>query len=223
MHFARVVLQARNGKLAELVGFYLAHLATQACGEHDHLRVGSTDLVFEAAAGSPFYHFAFLVPGDRFDEALQWARRHVELLPDRETGGVVFDFDNWEARAFYFHDPAGNIVELIAHRGFGEHGRSGGFDPSELLGLSEIGLIGDGEEIANGLREIGLRLWDGVLSPSRLAFFGERATTLIVGDPERGWLPTGRPAEAHPVDVLISGMPAGEVTVGAHRIRCRSD
>ena len=37
-----------------------------------------------------------------------------------ETGELVFDFTNWDARAFYFHDPAGSIVELIAHRGIGE-------------------------------------------------------------------------------------------------------
>ena len=84
-------------------------------------------LELRAAAGAPFYHFALLVPGDRFDAALAWARERVELLPDRETGEVVFDFTNWDARAVYFHDPAGNIVELIAHRGIGEGGVTGPF------------------------------------------------------------------------------------------------
>ena len=55
----------------------------------------------------PYYHFALLVPGDRFDAALAWARDRVELLPDRETGEVVFDFANWDAMAIYFHDPGG--------------------------------------------------------------------------------------------------------------------
>ena len=82
--------------------------------------VGETMLELRAAAGSPFYHFALLVPGDRFDAALEWAREHVELLPDTETGEAVFDFTHWDANAVYFHDPAGSIVELIAHRGIGE-------------------------------------------------------------------------------------------------------
>jgi hypothetical protein len=34
---------------------------------------GPTGLEFVAAAGEPFYHFAFLVPGDRFDAAFDWA------------------------------------------------------------------------------------------------------------------------------------------------------
>src|SRR6478672_3873900 len=102
-------------------------------------RVGETILELREAAGSPFYHVAFLVPGDRFEAAVAWARAPVELLADAETGEPVFDFTNWDARAVYFHDPAGSIVELIAHRGIGEAGVTGDFAPSELLGVSEIG------------------------------------------------------------------------------------
>jgi hypothetical protein len=206
MQFTRVALEAPQGKLAELAAFYE--------------RFGSTALVFEEAAGSPFYHFAFLVPGDRFDAALRWAQGNVEVLPDTETGEPVFDFDNWNARAFYFHDPAGNIVELIAHHGWCKSGAQGEFDPAELLGVSELGLIGDGDEIAAALGRLGLALWDGALAPGGLAFFGERARVLIVAEPGRGWLPTGRPAESHPVDVVIAGLPAGEAVAGPHRIRC---
>src|SRR6186997_3481765 len=68
-------------------------------------RVGETTLELRETAGSPFYHVAFLVPGDRFDAALAWARERVELLPDADTGEPVFDFTNWDAKAIYFHDP----------------------------------------------------------------------------------------------------------------------
>ncbi len=182
---------------------------------------GETELVFAGTPGNPFYHFAFLIPGNRFDAALTWAQAQLDLLPDRETGELVYDFDNWNARAFYFHDPADNIVELIAHNGVGESGASGAFEPSELLGLSEVGLIGNSAEIAGGLETVGIELWDGVVSPGGLAFLGERARTLIVAEPGRGWLPTGRSAEPHPVDVLITGLPDAEIVVGGHRIRCR--
>ena len=226
MDFARVTLQAPNGRLAELTAFYATQLAAVTASEQGELRIGATVLVFADAPGDPFYHFAFLVPGDRFDAAMQWAQPHVDLLPDAESGDVVVEFDNWDARAFYFHDPVGNIVEMIAHNGLCESGATGAFDPSELLGVSEIGLIGNSDEIAASLERIGLRLCDGALLPGRLAFFGERAKTLIVASPGRGWLPTGRPAEVHPIDVVITGKPAGAVVVGPHRIQClpqRSD
>ena len=55
----------------------------------------------------------------------------------------MFDFDNWDARAVYFEDPAGNIVELIAHHGLEENDRMGRSRRSELVGFSELGLVGD--------------------------------------------------------------------------------
>jgi hypothetical protein len=179
------------------------------------LTIGTGEGVLELApaAGLPFYHFAFLVPGDRFEPALAWAGDRVGLLPDPETGEAVFDFTNWDAKAIYFHDPAGNIVELIAHRGMGESGASGPFAPSELLGLSEIGLVCDPPSLAEGLeRELGLVVWEGsVEGEGRLAFVGAKARTLILCRPGRPWLPTGRPAEAHPVEVTLSGASEGFV------------
>ena len=61
--------------------------------------VGESTLELHPSAGMPYYHFALLVPGDRFDAALAWIGDRVELLPDRETGDVVFDFTNWDAQA----------------------------------------------------------------------------------------------------------------------------
>lgn len=217
MHFERLSLQVPEHAHEDLVSFYRANLAT---GENGDLRIGVTALSLEAVAGSPFYHLAFLVPGDRFDAALAWAQTRFPLLPDPGSGQVAFEFENWNARAFYFHDAASNIVELIAHAGVGENHESGPFNPSELLGLSEIGLVGNAAEIAAGLEELGLPLWAGATSQGQLAFLGERAQTVIVTEPARGWLPTGRPAEAHPVGVTIVGKPAAEITLGAHRIRC---
>ena len=117
-------LGAPAALLPELASFYgdLVGSGPAAPAGGVTVRVGETILELREAAGSPFYHVAFLVPGDRFDAALAWVREHVELLPDTETGEPVFDFTNWDAKAVYFHDPAGNIVELIAHRGVGEAG-----------------------------------------------------------------------------------------------------
>ena len=96
-----------------------------------------------------------------------------------------------------------NIVELIAHRGLDHNGRQGDFRRAELLGVSELGLVGAPSSLAAGLAEYGLELWEGSLEPGRLAFVGEKGRTLILAPPGRGWLPTGRPAEPHPVDVLL--------------------
>src|SRR5690349_4363822 len=123
-------LGAPAALLPELAAFYGSLLGSDPAAPDPtavSARVGETTLELRKAAGSPFYHVAFLVPGDRFEAALAWAGEHVELLPDTETGEVVFDFTNWDAKAVYFHDPAGSIVELIAHRGVGEAGVTGDF------------------------------------------------------------------------------------------------
>src|SRR6478609_2138490 len=152
--FVHLRLAAPAALLPELARFY-GDLLDQSAGATEGgtvaVRVGETALELRATAGSPFYHFAFLVPGDRFDAALAWARDHVELLEDAETGEEVFDFTNWDATAVYFHDPAGSIVELIAHHGVGESGATGVFSPDELVGLSEVGLVCDPPSLAEEL------------------------------------------------------------------------
>ena len=186
------------------------------------LPIGETAVELVADRGAPFYHFALLVPGDRFDAALAWAAGRTELLPDRESGDVRFEFESWAASACYFHDPAGNVVELIAHRGIAESGEEGEFAAAELVGLSELGLVGDPSSLASKLSaRLGLRLWDGrVGEPGRLGFVGERARTLILSPPSRAWMPTGKKVEPHRVEALLAGPTEGEMEEGpAYRLR----
>lgn len=219
MDFLRVSLQTSRETLSAVRDFYGGKLGFASRGA-DRYAIGAAELTFEAVGGEPFYHFALLVPGDRFYAARAWAGERVDLLPGGDIEEVVFDFDNWNALACYFLDPAGNVVELIAHRRVGQSGAAGGFHASELLGFSELGLVGNTTEMARSLAQLRLGLWDGELDePGRLAFLGERARTLILSPEGRGWLPTGRPAEPHPVDVALTGPPIGEVTTAGHRVR----
>ena len=180
---------------------------------------GASGLDFTPGEGGPFYHFAFLVPGDRFDAAFRWAKEHFEMLPRPSSGELVFDFCFWDALACYFRDPAGSIGELIAHRGIGERGTSGPFSGEELLGLSEVGLVGDVKSMARDLEQLDLHIWSGSTDdPDSLAFVGEKARTLILCPVGRSWMPLDRLAEPHPVDATLSGPGQGEVTTGGHRI-----
>jgi catechol 2,3-dioxygenase-like lactoylglutathione lyase family enzyme len=226
MYFLHVRLHAPARSLPALADFYGASLGMPLLEQtpaSSAVAVGETRLEFLASPVEPFYHFALLAPGNRFDEVLEWVTERTELLPDRDTGEVVFDFANWAAKACYFHDPAGNIVELIAHRGIGETRAQGSFAAGELLGVSELGLVGDPAAIASVLaHRLGLELWDGTIEvEGRLAFVGERARTLILCPAGRPWLPTGRPAEAHPVDVVVSGSPEAEASIAGALYRIR--
>jgi D-alanyl-D-alanine carboxypeptidase len=192
MRFAEVTLSAP----LDMRDFYGGELGLPLAG--DAIAIGETRLRFEVEEGGAFYHFALLVPGDRFAAALEWAQQRVDLLGD------VFDFENWDAEAVYFHDPASSIVELIAHHGLEESGRSGPFAAAELVGFSELGIVGDRKSLLRELETEGLELWSGAVDePDRLAFVGEKGRTLILASPGRGWLPTDRPAEPHPVEYRL--------------------
>ena len=207
MRIVRLELGAPAGRLDALRSFY-GHELGFAIGELDTgfaLRVGGAELVFRAAGGEPFHHFALLVPDGRFDAAVRWLETGVEALRGRD-GNTVFDFSAWEARALYFHDPAGNIVELIEHAGLAANGRppDDDFAPGELAGISEAALIAAdpaarAEQIAAGT---GVPVWDGDESAGIL-FAGERGHTLVISRTGRGLMPTRRPGEEHPLAVTI--------------------
>lgn len=209
MRFTEVTLAGPAG----LPAFYRDVLGLPLDG--DGIRIGETTLRFEPAGGEPFYHFALLVPGDRFDAAHAWARKKVDVLPDPGSGDEVFDFSNNAAKAFYFHDPAHNIVELNAKRGIGEKGKRGEFAAEELLGLAELGIVGDPAELLVELESLGLEVWQGSLDePGRLLFVGDRRCTFILAPRGRGWLPLGRPADPHPIDAHVEAPRHGRVELG---------
>lgn len=192
MRFVEVTLAGP----AQLTDFYRDVLRLPV--DDEAIQIGETMLRFEPEGDGAFYHFALLVPGDRFDAALAWARDRIELLGD------VFASDDWDSRAVYFHDAAGNIVELIAHHGLEGSGRSGEFAAEELVGFSELGIVGNKAELLRRLEASGLQMWDGTVeAPNLLAFAGQKGRTFILAPPGRGWMPTGRPAEAYPVDALV--------------------
>ena len=149
------------------------------------------------------------MPGRRFAAAHGWLAARVELLVRRDSAETVFAFDAWDAQAFYCHDPAGNIVELIAHADVrSDRPPAAPFDPCELAGISELGIVApDPAATVRALSDgLGLELWDGsTRDAAALAFVGCKAHTLIVCAPGRGWLPTGRAAEVFPMTVTLSG------------------
>lgn len=186
-------------------------LPTRAEDDSVDITIGHSTLRFVPSDGDPFYHFALLVPGNQFEAAYDWLSKRTTILDDK-----VFEFEMWNARACYFHDPAGNIGELIAHKGIAESEQP--FSGDALVGISEIGVVCDDRAAAvESLEtELGLPLLSGDTDgPDSLGFVGRQAHTLILAAPGRGWLPTGRPAVSHPVRVEVTGGRTGVVDLAA--------
>jgi catechol-2,3-dioxygenase len=142
-------------------------------------------------------HFAVNV--GRFEEAVAWARGQTELVEDD------VDFRSWRARAAYYYDPVGNIIELIARE------RA----PSDelLMEISEIGLpvaeVGAAVDFLQA--ELGLATFDG--DHENFHALGDDHGLLIVVPVGRPWLFTDVPASDAALRVTIEGESAGELRV----------
>lgn len=103
---------------------------------------GKSVLTFEEAdAGiNPFYHFAFNIPSNKFEEAFEWMKQKVELLWLGDYKSYKADFVNWHAKSFYFLDPAGNILELISRFDLNDIIEEN-FSSAHIRNISEIGLV----------------------------------------------------------------------------------
>lgn len=181
------------------------------------IQAGGTHLTFLQAGpehGHPIYHFAFNIPENKLAAATEWLSRRVPPVPlMTKEGREVFHFESWNAHSIYFHDPAGNIVELIARHNL-RNATSGPFSEEEILYASEIGLVVDdvGAEVAS----LGDRLGLPVYRPgsATLVPVGDEHRLLIVVRRDHVWLPTrDTRARAHPTSAILAGSRAASYKV----------
>jgi hypothetical protein len=156
-------------------------------------------------------HWALNVAPGRFEEAVAFAGRRVEMLHHDVP------FESWRARSAYFFDPAGNIVELIARE------RAPG---DELfLEVSEVGLpVSDVPAAVDFLEsELGLPHFSG--DRRTFAAVGDDRGLFIIVPVGRPWLFTDRPAPDAPIEVTIAAAHGDEVRVpgSEHTLRLASE
>jgi catechol-2,3-dioxygenase len=143
MEIKSVILQTRN--IIEMRAFYIDTLGFPLIREGENsfrFAVGSSELEFTSndVDGNPYYHFAFNIPPNKFNEAKTWAKKRVSL--NMEDGEDEIYFPHLPAHALYFDDPSGNVVEFIARYSVSGHSTEP-FSIKSVLNVSEIGLTVD--------------------------------------------------------------------------------
>lgn len=149
---------------------------------------------------NPFYHFAFNIPNNKFNEAKAWISERVNLI---ESGGKnEFEFASWNARAMYFYDPAGNILEFIARYDL-DNSASGNFTGKNILNISEIGLpVRNVEMFFDKITaEFGLPLFSG--DKKNFSAVGDDNGLMIIVPEKRTWYPNLSEAGIFPVTAII--------------------
>ena len=163
------------------------------------IKAGASTLTFEATTGEQYYHFAFNIPSFQIQEALDWTKKRVNILP--YEGQEIIDFINWNAEAFYFFDEDQNIVEFIGRKNL-SYPSDPNFSAQSILEISEVGLpsphVGAAFQQLN--RETGILKHSG--DDERFCAAGdEHGLFIIVNETEKKWLPTEILAKAFPFEL----------------------
>ncbi|MEO2205109.1 VOC family protein [Paenibacillus pabuli] len=196
-----------TARLAEIKHFYRDTLGLKVVADCDSsftLQIGYSNMIFvhSEMEHEPFYHFAWMIPKNRFQEAKAWAAARVELRT--QDGEDETYSENWNSHSLYFEDPAGNILELIAHHNT-HHESNRPFSAEDLLQVCEVGLVSEDVLSTVGeLEQVGLNQW-GAISET-FAPIGDVSGLFIVVKKERIWFFSEQKAQRFPLEVVIQGV-----------------
>lgn len=106
------------------------------------VRIGTSKLKFVRHPGnaSPFYHFAVNIPENQIEQAFEWIRERAQVIRQDGTGAEIIHKPLFNAHSLFFHDPAGNVVELTARHVL-TNTLEGTFTKNMLLKISEVSII----------------------------------------------------------------------------------
>lgn len=149
------------------------------------------------------YHFAFNIPENQLEEAIQWCKDKVELIV-LEDNSVVTNFENWNAHSIYFFDYNGNLLEFIARHDLNNE-QVGEFSSTSILNISEIGIVTENPlQLGNQLiEEHGLHFFSQNTNTDKFSAIGDHEGLLILVQPTRNWYPTQIPSESNPVKINL--------------------
>jgi len=149
------------------------------------------------------YHFAFNIPENKLDEAIQWCKDKIDLIFIKDQN-VITNFENWKANAVYFYDNNGNLLEFIARHDL-NNAQSSGFTSKSILNISEIGIVNE-NPLALGKELIAkhdLEFFSKNDNSELFAAIGDDEGLLIMVKPNRNWYPTQTPSESNKTEVWI--------------------
>jgi len=206
VHFQHIRLRTR--RLEEMRVFYEQTLGLpRVARKKDSVtyRAGRSEIEFVQIPDGPdpVYHFAFNIPENKLDAGQQWVAPRCPIVT-RPDGSTVYDFAHWNAHAFYFLDPSGNILEFIARHNL-KNAAPGGFSLQDILQVSEIGLVVPDvpRAVENLHAQLGLSVYVG--SSEVFAPVGDEQGLFILVKTGRQWLGSTRFAAPFAAEVQMQG------------------
>ncbi|HOZ67722.1 MAG TPA: VOC family protein [Chitinophagaceae bacterium] len=201
MRIQKLVLQTTD--LQRQYSFYIEKFNFQvvtADQDHFSFSAGASLVEFRAYSGKDIfpYHLAFTIPAGQLIKAADYlAAKGINLV--KMGNQTIFQFESWNATSLYFRDPDENILELIVRFNLGLKNGSVHFSPSDIIQVSEIGIVADDPQAFSSYitEQSSLPVWK--MAGNDFIAMGDEEGLLIVVQKNRNWYPTDTPARAMPV------------------------
>ena len=208
MQLTEIILQANN--LASLKHFYKEVMDLPVSFSDEKtlwVQAGKSVLIFETneEIKDPYYHIAFNIPSNKFEEAFEWFKSRVSFLWVYDYKSYIADFTNWNARSFYFYDPAGNILEMIARFDL-DNKITRDFTGASICNISELGIVFPVHhfeyEVASFMKKYSLHFFEKQPPGPNFKVAGDDYGLFIMVPEGRDWAPgTGKKSVIFPISV----------------------
>ena len=165
---------------------------------------GLSVLAFQKSCNNkPVYHFAFNIPNNKFEEAMDWAGSKLNLI-EITPSNYVADFKSWNAKAFYFFDNNKNIVEMIARFDL-DNSSQKSFDGSSIYSISEIGVVVKNPKLYAHelLANYNLHFFSRQMPTDNFIAVGDDNGLFIIVTENRDWYPTNIRSSRHWAKITI--------------------
>jgi len=157
----------------------------------------------ETKEKNPVYHFAFNIPCNKIEEALHWLELKTEIIKADEETEIV-DFKNWNAKAVYFLDNNGNILELIARSDLKNEDNKE-FTSNSFISISEMAIVIDKvvKTATELIQSLNISYFDKQKPAEEFAALGDDNGLLILSKAGRNWFLTDSPSQKYWQKIII--------------------
>lgn len=191
-------LESQKTFYRDILGFTLSNESSESFT----LSIGWSKLTFKKSKEKYYYHYCFLIPSNKFEEAYEWFSERMDIVSQEEE--TKFDFISWNAKSFYFYDGNGNIAECIVRYDLDNLADSS-FNLSQLLCVNEIGAPSNNILKMNEILEsqTGSVFWKGNFSRFGTNGDNEGLFLLVNNEVKKIWFPTQVPTQVSPFKAEI--------------------
>ncbi|WP_297097230.1 hypothetical protein [uncultured Draconibacterium sp.] len=165
--------------------------------------IGHSVLHFTEKEEAGAYHFAFTIPCNKINEALQWLSSKLDLMKNN-AGEYITDFTNWNAESIYFFDNNNNILEFIARHDL-QNSSDEPFSGNSILSVSEVGIVSEkpivlAEQLIN---EHGLYYFVKGTKRDDFVVLGDDNGLVVISGTDRNWYPTNQLAKRQELKMKV--------------------